>query len=582
MNGDHCLPLEVDVDKLHQDGSRRQLRRRGQRRASSGAALSIVWGLLFGLACCCWWGAALARSSGGGGESGSGSPDQSPTLASLLQFQSEDNTEAVDSLKTLCHRKQPITSLSEMRKLVAALRALRGQHGAQFSPSRFSWSARVATSGRSSLEQCLRHMHNLLDLEELLDESETADVCSARHVDKIERYLAAHRQPAGFWLLDEFVKLYAEQVAFRCKSSLLHSLGVAAKLGLADEQDLVRAVPWLARQDGQCQLGASGQLDELLEREARAARLATNGLASQQQSSASHQQQRSAARLDLCLARSLLTLTSVQELAELTSQDRSSKHSLMERVTGVGGPPTGAGQPRAEGGQAAELPAAAAEQEQQLYLLVVPEGQTPVIEGMLAACRRLRPVYENTIMPIVRLIRLGFDPPFATFDRVCQTNQMVQNWLAAVALCDALLGSRLELAKRDSLGQLFHEEAQGLLLVDELDGSKEEQQQPETVDGEGQSLQGSSSLSYAQIVAALPKIGLDDELWLHKYRKTKFGAFRDTVRQRFMKAFNVISISDHVIFRRRVKDLANFSFRLLLVALAVVLVSSTLVTGLGG
>lgn len=462
----------------------------------------------------------------------------------------------------LCRRMSSFKELAQMQELIDNLKLYLGENsdGINGSQSNMSidWLAHPGSAlsslvGKAPAEKCLEQAQAILDLEPILQSRES--VCSKAHLDLLEQYhnkwsLLDRRLVTG-----RFLTLYGNQVSFLCKSSLLHTLTMAEEKLSIGQSDFEKAMPWLKRKS----CSSSSVADDLV----------SDVLMNDNDDNDEHLNQ-------YCLAQQALTnVHNINELAAvINSNDQLQSSSLIgDQKVSI----PSAANPLQDStiGAAAAAQVVEPETGKDEVFLVVPDSLRPILNRMLGACSRLQPVYQNTVLPIVRLLKLGYDPEFRNFEKICRESEQVRRWFSATLVCNSLLSSHVE--NKDEL-RIKKEEVQQL----PKNGRQEsfvvvQEEKKEANEETHDAFKGNISKQEENNLMELIRVPIDNELWMHKYRQT---SSLDRVRSKFynliLKAFHVEDVADHIIMRRRVRDYSHLTFKIILMTLTVVVLGKTI------
>ena len=386
-------------------------------------------------------------------------------------------------------------------------------------------SASLWHSKRAQAERCLEQAEALLELRPILQQR--ASVCSSEQAQLLEQYHRRHlkgRRRRQRPVTAPFLALYSNQVALECKLNLVRSLNQAS--GQLRERGLFeRALPWSS---GAQATSAGATCD------GRAVERLVDNIAVQPK------------QIDACVARyALSNVRSFNQLAELLEQERAEPQEakLEPERQQVSGAPS-----------------------EELYL-VVSDKDRPRLEQMLEACAQLEPVYENSIMPIVRLLRLGYNPEHDQFERLCRSSEQMRDWCTVTLVCRPLLSSHLNDAR---IYREFRDRARdkSLVVVDQIEAAaNDELGQERPTERPAGSRELDSLLKSIQVPLGY------DELWLSNYKQTKFERLLGGAYRGILRAFNVKNEADNIIFRRKVRGYGRMTWKLVLIALTAAALS---------
>lgn len=347
----------------------------------------------------------------------------------------------------------------------------------------------------------MQHIKAIIDLGPILSERE--DVCKTSHIDMVEAYKEKHLDP-GFKITKSFFNLYTNQVSFECKRNLWHALNVADS-EYVDQDDYIRVMPWQTAET--CFRDLEKDKDHLAEGYIKIARERCNAI---------------------------MALTSTKGINELTEVLISIKSTALE-------------------GQNSRTNAP------ELFTLLIPEKIRPSIEEMRSACKRLELIYAKTILPIVRLLNMGFDPDYQKFNRKCKTEPLIQRWFSVTVICTSMMNSRL--------GPSAANHGAGLIVVgdDNLEtaGSANETSSTES---EGAALNLNEKKPLPKDLYMYP---IEDELWIGKYQPSRLKKLTTRYVHNIMKAFKLDKLHTNVVFKRRINRVKGVIISLLLLQLTL-------------
>ena len=419
------------------------------------------------------------------------------------------------ALGQLCRNIFNIKQISQMEKLIHLLKeVIKGKDFVRHQQDAKRQS--IWCLGMNFSLPCIEQADAIVDLENVIGERE--NICESRHIDKIDAYYRRYLSPDDIYtvsLTKKFFSLYANQVSFLCKSNLLKSLRIVDRQFFTQD-DYNKVIPWILHSDD-CRLPE--ELNSIVEPLIAGS---SNGTSDQQQNL--H-----------CLARKALesSINSVNDLVEAFEHDASDEAPEQQLESNV------------------------ANSKSTNLILVIPETRHEIVEGMLKTCKKFKLAYSHTVMPIVRLVQMGFDPSFKNFNRECYRSQLIQRWLTITLVCHSLLGSRLANEEYREFQNNAGVKERSLIIVDNgnADGERVEVDQ----------IQGDQ----ANAILNTLRNEIEDELWVYKYMPSRFSKIKSGILRKMYKIFNIGELDDHIVFRRRVADAKRYVVKLVLVGLAL-------------
>lgn len=471
------------------------------------------------------------------------------TRASIKQETRRSEAE----LGQLCRKINTFKKISQMNELISLLRPISKQYLFDTSNGQIVVTSPINLFNQNPMMPCIQQADAILDLDEIINER--TNVCANSHLNKIENYHDKYIKPLISSSNDnsfarvlrqiqkvitaKFFRLYADQVSFLCKSNLLHSLKLVESNELVEQDDYVKALPWLSHAN-------SIICKKIDQQHSVASKLETK----QQQVLLTDLNGFTKEEIQQCKAsKALSEISTINELVEAFELDEKSRISLekakQDDTTGKNKEEIGS---NVNGEETFN--------EHSGLFLIVPPDQMHLVKDMLISCSKLRPIYEQTIQPIVRLARLGYNPSFNNFDKVCTEEKLIQKWFGITLVCNAILSSHLtDINRYQELKEDFEANKKSLIVIDELDTITDSDQQDE---GTGLSK-----------VLELMKNPIEDELWVYKYGTNKLQRFRDGVLKKIFKLFNVEDIDDHVVFRKRLADTNHWIIRVVIITVSL-------------
>lgn len=326
-------------------------------------------------------------------------------LASLSEVaQSEEDGEiaslqqAEKRLTSLCRDISSITNLKTMQQLIDSLKTVSSKR-LEIKRTN-SWSF----FNYDRMVPCLDNANSIIELEPLI--SERVNVCKPSHIDLIEAYQKAHTRNK---LTRKFFKIYAYQVSTICKQNMARNL-VEAEKGLT-EDIFEKAMPWVASGDSCDTNMRSDKLED----------------AFKQEYSDQHIK---------CMAiEAISSLDNINELVDVMRNDQR----LNEDIQSVEGGAKTDSKTRAGTFLISREPT-----RKQIYMNLydlIPRDAKSSVDEMVATCKELEAIYQQTVMPIVRLAMIGYDLGHIKFDRKCQKEKSIQRWFSVTLICNSILQS---------------------------------------------------------------------------------------------------------------------------------------------
>lgn len=441
-------------------------------------------------------------------------------------------------LAKLCGKVHSIKKISEMRKLIKSLKTLTDNGETPHSHSKSP--LRYLTPKPS--EPCLAQAPAFLDLGDIIDEK--VNVCSSDHVTKLEHYYDEHLRSymtsstlSPLHLIGHdsrpltlrFFMWYAKQVSFACKSNFFRSLRIVEEANIVSDYDFELALPWLSRADFMTSEHTPFEKDSSQHEHHQQPPLTKKR---------AHQQSKARSALE--------ELTDIDELAILLNSD-DAVLAMNEQQQQQPEAPAGATSANMDSNDDS-----GADDANQNVVLLVPESRMKMVTDITMACSKFKPIYEQVVMPIVRLARLGASPEFDKFEEACKKKPEAKKWFGLTLVCETMLKSRLVKANKDE-----HVKEDGLVVVGECDEAKISCEQIETKN------YGSHVPSLIeQKVKGMLRIKIEDELWISKYDKTPIRRLTDNFEKKWIKTFNIDNVHDHVNFIHMREHAKRVSVRL--------------------
>lgn len=440
----------------------------------------------------------------------------------LVECAAKQSPEQIKELDSLCYELGSIKKLSQVEQLIDVLKKVMKDVNyidyKKYSHWNDYWKRSIYHT-----RPCLMQANAIVDLEPII--GERANVCKSSHINKIEDYhrkyiksiqstASSHQKP----ITSNFFHLYAGQVAIICKQNLLQSLNNANDK-LFDADSYAKFMPWLS-EEGTCE---ANKIPETLQH------------GSERQCNA---------------RRALSSVKSVYELVDSLDKDQESMARMLAKLK--------EGNNKAVEGQL-ETDRQRSKIE---FILMVPEHDKQPVKDVLKSCSDFRPIYENTVLPIVRLISLGIDPDFEKFDRKfdakCREEKIVQRWFSITLVCNSMLKSRLSDSANDTgNGTPDVVNQHGLVIVD----GKQEQAENDATNNEPPEF-----LSYP----------IEDELWVGKFMSSHLGRLKSSFIKNIVKTFKINELLNNVVYQKTVKNAKTFSITSILVVLTLMGIDGTL------
>lgn len=453
------------------------------------------------------------------------SPAWSP--ARMNQLIGDQSKTANEKLSRLCKNIGSIKHISIMEQLIDNLKKVMPSPDYadfldQLNRQPSSWLAHLTSP--DPMLACLQQADSILALDLILQEKN--NVCHSSHIDQIESYhqrFSAGSSPGRPTALTRhFFKLYASQVAFQCKSNLLRSLKSADKRFIKPaEYDKV--MPWLLSNGGDDVCPTTGLLK-------------LSSLQQQQQQQPPEPVASAAAdSLQRCSARQALAdIKSISELVEaFEGFDSASSNATSNPI----------------------------EQHDQSLYMIISESQRQLVDNVLDSCRKFESIYSHTVMPIVRLTRMGYDPKFENFNKLCRQDNFVHRWFSITLICTSML--RLGDKKYGTSAELD----ESLVIVDKIDEPTDETAHS----GDVEENETRVARQQEDIVFKNP---IEDELWVAKYIPNTMSKLKSGFYKRISKIFKLETVENHIVFRQTMSDTGRFLISIILISLALVGVNS--------
>lgn len=411
-----------------------------------------------------------------------------------------------EAFEYLCASINKIDHISTMNRLINATRAVKAksvENNIRYHKrcATFAWSDPVTWSWicGDRNKSCLVQADAILALEDIINEQK--NVCSKSHIDKVAAYKKRYTKK-GFKLTKSFFTLYANQLSVICKQHLLRSLKTADEQ-LISRESYEKVTLWL-RPDKDCDKiteDADLEQDNLItaEREIRKTK--------------AHCQ----------AAKALTSMKNINDLVEaigsepdemVKTESYGSKHKTSYN---------------------------------RFFVLLVADNMRTQIEDILNTCSKFEQVYQHTVMPIVRLAQMGYNPEYQNLDKRSQEEFLIQNWFSITLVCNSILSARLaDSAYQKEFATLMAKNEHGIIIVDPVNdfGSN--------VDETGDYF----------------KCPIDDELWIKAYLPGTLRRTTSLFVKNIMKSFKIDDLSQNVVFKRRISKGTNYMLKLIFISLA--------------
>lgn len=447
------------------------------------------------------------------------------------------NQSQMKHLGSLCNELKTIKKLSEMDQLIKVLKEVMKDVDYIEYQKYSHWNEYWKQTFDHS-RPCLAQADAIVNLNPIIIERE--NVCKSNHITKIEAYyekylknkLTTHcNQPKP--ITSDFFFLYAGQVAIICKQNLLKSLNLADEK-LFNDDSYAKVMPWQSNQENICKT-----ID-----------LNHNAISPTNKKPSNQREETQR----LCSARQALSgAKNVYELVESIDRD---EQTMIRMVTGF----------EDDSKAADSLNNINLEDSNETeYILVVPEHDKQTIEEILKTCLKFKPVYENTVLSIVRLISMGIDPDFKKFNRrfdlKCQQEKLIQQWFSITLICNSMLKSRLADDAND---------VDGGNDISKLDG------QHGFIIVEEERHQDEENNSFLEEPLSFLSYPIEDELWIGKFLPSRIGRLKTKFIKNIVKTFKINQLLNNVVFQKTIKRVKRVTISLILVVLTLMGINGAL------
>jgi hypothetical protein len=332
---------------------------------------------------------------------------------------------------TMCSGIKKIREISKMHELITKLKQFKNAH-----------ETSITKRVRSKLEPCVNKAESIISLEGIIEKKH--GVCSSQHVDMIESYyneyiknfvtansLVAKTKMLGqrraMPLTMNFFSLYANQVSVHCKKHMRLSLSRIEKEGVVSKEDLDMASTWLTPTEAaECEYVPNRFASLNANQESSVGGSSGNRIKGGPEVSKK-------AKVKSCEIRSFLSnLSNINELALLIDSDKAAlsfdlssegTHDATDNI------PT-----RARINKDGD--------DDELFV-VIPADRMKMMADISTVCLRFRPIYRETVMPVVRLALMGAAYEYKEFDEISATSPILKKWFGLTIVCETVLKSHL-------------------------------------------------------------------------------------------------------------------------------------------
>lgn len=440
----------------------------------------------------------------------------------LVEGATKQSSQQMKELDSLCSELGSIKKLSQLEQLIDALvKVMKDVNYIDY--QKYSHRNDYWKRSLFHTRPCLVQADAIVELEPIIKERD--NVCKSSHINKIEDYHKKYIKskqlaPPSYQkpITSNFFHLYAGQVAIICKQNLLQSLNLANEK-LFNSDSYAKFMPWLSKEDTCEATKISDTLQQETERQCNA-------------------------------RRALSSVKSVYELVDSIDRDQESIAKMVAKL-------------KEDSNRVADSQLETDGQHSGIeFILMVPEHDKQPVKDILKSCSDFRPIYENTVLPIVRLISLGIDPDFEKFDQKfdakCREEKLVQKWFSITLICNSMLKSRLPDSANDAGNNTPSMMSQhGLIIVD---GKQQQNLNDET------NHEPPGFLSYP----------IEDDLWIGKFISSRLGRLKSNFIRNIVKTFKINELLNNVVYQKTVKSAKTFSISSILVVLTLMGIDGTL------
>lgn len=430
-----------------------------------------------------------------------------------------------EELDRACRGLSEANKISQIEEIIRLLKKPRGVKKPPPEPST-GW---LVSKFRkfSSKGTCRTQADSFLDLEPILAEKQ--NVCLKSHIDRLEAYNRKHFSSlTSNKLVYDFFKSYAYQVSFICKQHLWRSLNIANEKYVKQE-DYEKVMPWLS----------SNKNCQVFEKQKKG--------------------KRTSPEMIRCEAiNAIAKIDTYTELADALEADTHSPASTVYPfVATEAAPATGTTEIPVSTSTALNMtaPFQTTAQQERLFL-VLPKDKRVVVEDMLEACDKFEAIYDQTVMPIIRMAQMGYDVVFKNFLRKCAEEELIRRWFSITLICKSMRATSVAdnhyVDKYNEESNIAQGDENKCIIVQDIvntDNEKPRNKLPEK---------------------SLFDNPIDDEIWISDFIPGRLGQFQTDISRRISKALHIEEMDKYVLFKRNVKYVRDSSVKLTIVGLSLI------------